>query len=82
MVRCNLLPEITGRPARSAHERKLITLPVREGGLGIPLPTSITMKDFEASSTITAPLVTLICNQQHDDKVGMIAGKEGGVSED
>ena len=71
VIRYELLPEITGRHALSEDERKLIALPVRDGGLGIPIPTSNTTKEFEASSTITAPLVNLICNQQHDDEVGM-----------
>ena len=70
-IRYELLPEITGRHALSEDERKLIALLVRDGGPGISILTSNTAKEFEASSTITAPLVNLICNQQHDDEVGM-----------
>ena len=65
------MPEITGRHTLSEDERKLIALPAKDGRLGIPIPKSNTTKVFEASSTITALLVNLICNQQPDDEVGM-----------
>ena len=44
---------------------------VRDGRLGIPVPTSNIVKEYEASSTITDPLVSLICNQQQDNEVEM-----------
>ena len=70
-IRHHLLPAMTGRPAFSDEERKLIALPVRDGGLGIPVQTSNAAKEYEASSTITAPLVSLICNQQQDSEIEM-----------
>ena len=49
-----------------------MALPVTDGGLGIPVPASNTAKEYEASSTITCTLVSLICNQQQDDEVEMM----------
>ena len=53
---CNqtpFLPATTGRPAFSDDERKLIALPVRDSGLGIPVPTS--------NACETCPLGALPC---------------------
>ena len=58
-IRLHLLPAITGRPAFCDAERKVFVLLVRDGGLGIPIPTVLAANQFEASSLITQPLVTL-----------------------
>ena len=38
-IRHHFLPALTGREAPSDTERELITLPARQGDLGIPVPT-------------------------------------------
>ena len=53
-----LLPAIIGETI-SEKEREVYSLPVRSGGLGIPLFSEKTCNELENSLTITAPLVTL-----------------------
>ena len=66
IIRHSLLPAITGRPAISDTESKLIALPVRLGGLGIAIPTEMASSQHGASTTITEPLVSKICHPQCD----------------
>ena len=66
ILRCNLLPALTGRPTFSDLERDLLALPACLGGLGIPIPTSTASGYFADCSQITAPLVKLI-NEQIPD---------------
>ena len=63
VIRHSLLSVITGHPAISDTERKLIALPVRLGGMGISIPTEMASSQYEASATIKEPLVSSICNQ-------------------
>ena len=44
----------------------MLALPVRDGGLGIPIPTVLAVNQFKASSLITQPLVSLL-TQQHTE---------------
>ena len=43
--------------------RQLYSLPLRHGGLGIPILSEITESQFEASQAITLPLVTIMITQ-------------------
>ena len=54
-----LLPEIIAETI-SEKERRLYSLPVRSGGLGIPLFREKTLHEPANSLTITSPLVALI----------------------
>ena len=54
-----LLPAIIG-DTTSEKERELYSLPVRSGGLGIPLFSEKTCNELETSLSTTAPLVALI----------------------
>ena len=45
------------------NERSLLQLPVRLGGLGIPILSEIAREHFESSKKITAPLVTIMILQ-------------------
>ena len=45
------------------NERSLFQLPVRLGGLGIPILSEIAREHFESSKKITAPLVTIMILQ-------------------
>lgn len=62
-IRCKLLPAITGRSSFSDVERRVFALPVREGGLGIPIPTEVTGDHFRDSCSITSPLLTALMNK-------------------
>ena len=68
-IRIHLLPAITGRAAISDAERRVLALPVRDGGLGIPIPTALAVNQFKASSLITQPLVSLLTQQHTEDPV-------------
>ena len=63
IIHNHLVPAITGRPPCSAMERQLIALPPKMGGLGLPQSTEECNYTYEASRTITSPLVSLIKSQ-------------------
>ena len=48
----------------SSTERKLWSLPVRMGGMGIPIPSEIADEQYRNSRTINAKLTTKVCDQQ------------------
>lgn len=54
-----LLPAIIGREI-SELEREIIALPVRLGGLGIPMPDKESKHEYEASRQITNSLKDVI----------------------
>ena len=64
-IRQKFIPAIVGR-AVSDNERKLLSLPVRFGGLGIADPTETADREYEASCTITEDLANLILRQEQD----------------
>ena len=55
------LPVLLGRPV-NAMERNILALPCRHGGLGMPHPSSRS-DQYRSSQEITAPLTTLIAEQ-------------------
>lgn len=63
VIRHQFLPALTGRKALSDSERALLALPARHGGLGIPIPTAAAQRQFLACSSISAPLVEVIKQQ-------------------
>ena len=68
-IRFHLLPAITGRAAISDTEKRMLALPVQDGGLGIPIPTVLASNQFKASSLITQPLVFLLTLQHTEGAV-------------
>ena len=60
---------LLGKPPKHLFQNSrhgyITTIPVRCGGLGIPILTEKASADFEASMTITAPLVTLMMLQSN-----------------
>ena len=60
-----LIPAVIGRHV-SSIERKILSLPVRYGGLGIANPVETAHREYEASCIITEDLVNLILNQKQD----------------
>ena len=58
------LPALFNTPL-SSDERELFSLPVRCGGLRIPILTEKASADFEGSMTITAPLATIMMLQSN-----------------
>ena len=63
VIRDKLIPAIIGR-AVTDLERKLISLPVRLGGMGIQDPTVTAQIEFRNSSIITRNLTELIMSQE------------------
>ena len=47
------------------EDRKLYSLPIRFGGLGIPIISEISQEGYNASKKITAPLVSLMIMQEN-----------------
>ena len=58
-IRYSFLPSLTGRQALSDAERKLLALPARHGGLGILNPTKCTNSQFDASTKVLEPIVSV-----------------------
>ena len=65
-LRYQLLPAITGRQSLNDTERELLSLSAQLGGLGIPVVTENANSHHSACTTVTAPLVDLICCREHD----------------
>ncbi len=65
-IRHNLLPALTGRRGITDLERNLLELPARLGGLGIVNPTKSAAIHHSSSLRITAPLATLILQQEKE----------------
>ena len=64
-IREKLLPALVGR-SLSDEERKIFSLPVKLGGMGIYNPTKTADNEFAASTRITANLTDVICKQEQD----------------
>ena len=64
-IREKLIPAIIGRKINDL-ERKLVSLPVRLGGLGIQDPTLSADIEYRSSSIVTQSLTNLIENQEED----------------
>ena len=64
-IRNTLIPAIIGRPI-SDLERRILSLPVRFGGLGISDPSENADREYAASKRITKNLSDLIIQQQQD----------------
>ena len=57
------LPSITNGIVINPSERKLLSLPPKLGGLGIPIFSEICQFEYENSIKLTKPLCTSIINQ-------------------
>ncbi len=62
-VRCKLLPAMLNRPAVNACDWKVLCLPVRHGGLGLPSPLHLAAVEPAVSLAVTAPLTKVIIKQ-------------------
>ena len=65
VIRLQLLPALTGRKALTDHERDLLALPARFGGIGVRNPTTQASK-YNYSQQRLAPLTALIMEQSED----------------
>ena len=63
VVQSEFIPAITGGIFCNEMERKLIALPPKLGGLGIPIFAEISNNEFENSNKLTECLSTKIINQ-------------------
>ena len=60
-----LIPAITDGIVINQHERKLLSIPVKYGGLGIPLFAETSTIEYDNSITITENLTARIAQQEH-----------------
>ena len=58
-IRYSFLPSLTGRQALLDTERELLALPARHGGLRILNPTECANSQFNASTKVLEPLVSI-----------------------
>ena len=65
IIRCELLPALTGCSPLNDTERKLVALPARLGGLGLLDPSLNAEQEYNASLRVTAPLQQLLNDQYH-----------------
>ena len=59
VIRLELLPELSNSIVPEV-DRHICSLPLRHGGLGIPILSKIAESQFEASQAITLPLVIIM----------------------
>ena len=64
VIRTEFIPAITGGINCSDTERRLMSLPSRFGGLGIPIFSEYAQKEYEFSTILSNDLTTNIINQQ------------------
>ena len=64
VIRQTFIPAITGRRTITDEERDLFSLPVRDGGMGIPIPLQISSQQRSLSQKICNPLVEAVVRQQ------------------
>ena len=64
VIRTEFIPAITGGINCSDTERRLMSLPPRFGGLGIPIFSESAKKEYEYSIILSKDLTTKIINQQ------------------
>ena len=64
-IKETFLPSVIGRKVSDA-ERKIFSLPVRYGGLGVANPVETCEREFHSSLTITEDLTGLIYRQEQD----------------
>ena len=62
-IRTHFIPTLFSRGASNDIECDLFSLPCRLGGLGLPVPSSTCVQQYNASVCITTPLVDLIVSQ-------------------
>ena len=63
VIRTEFIPAITGGINCSDTERRLMSLPPRFGGLGIPIFSESAQKEYEFSTILSKGLTTNIINQ-------------------
>ena len=64
VLRTKFVPAITGGINCSNIKRRLMSLPQRFGGLGIPIFSESTQQEYEFSTILSKYLTTNIINQQ------------------
>ena len=65
IILSKFIPTITDGIIINQHERKLLSIPVKYGGLGIPLFAETSAIEHENSITVTENLTTRMVNQEH-----------------
>ncbi|MCH2416854.1 MAG: hypothetical protein MK195_08855 [Acidimicrobiales bacterium] len=70
------IPAITEGHHCSPADRRLLALPVRLGGMGIPIFTEMCDREYANSRTATAQLTTKIQQQQHEYSIDSTEEKE------
>ena len=71
-----LLPAMTGITTLTRHERQVLSLPCRLGGLGIEDPSSISDQHYTDSVDANQPLTDAIFEQQNELSVDTIAAQK------
>ena len=59
----NFIPSLTDGRVISTNERKLLSLPVRFGGMGIPIFSDIAEQEYDFSKEVSSDLQSKIINQ-------------------
>ena len=63
IINNKLIPALTGNEVVSPEDRDLYSLPLRLGGLGLPILSEKASEDFHHSTTLTAPLAAIMVLQ-------------------
>ena len=66
VIRMTFLPALTGQSAFNDEIRRLLALPLRQGGLGITNPVIVVKRHHYVSVRTCQPLVKAILDQKGD----------------
>ena len=64
MIHHQFIPAVTGRDTITEEEGGLTSLPIRDGGMDIPIPHLTSSQQRSLSHKICAPFVEAVCKQQ------------------
>ena len=81
VLRTNLVPAVTGRPAHNDVECDLFALPVRQGGLGIRVPSKAAERELMSSQKVTSTLKDHILAQDNEYGYSIICDQMQAKSE-
>ena len=64
MIRCKLIPALSGKYAINDLEWTWLVLPIRHGGMGLIIPSAFAESQYTASPELTQPLVGCLLDSQ------------------
>lgn len=74
VINQKFIPAVSGRRTITDEERGLLSLPIKDGGMGIPIPSRLSSQQRSLSQEICAPFVNAVL-EQHEVLYPNLASK-------